>query len=162
MLEKPRHVTLIKILRYNFFQLCLTPTSKEEEIFGPKILMMVTIISFFYLKVWLFGGWAETSLNRNCKKFSCTETTIAQPPKYIDRSSMWHVKDNGQGNRHFSNTCQRFSFLAKHNFLKDSFTTPLYLLDFNGLWPTFGLFHYAKLPSYKRVRWGRLAGPSPM
>ena len=26
----------------------------------------------------------------------------------------------------------------------------------------FGLFHYAKLPSYKRVKWGKLAGLSPM
>ena len=30
--------------------------SKEEEIFGPQVLMMVTTIYFFYLKVWLFGG----------------------------------------------------------------------------------------------------------
>ena len=98
---------------------------------------------------------------------------------------MWHKKDNWQGylfckrvlysfrfllkrkrplklgkNRRFSNTCQLFSVLAKHNFLKDSFTTTLYLLDFIGFWPTFGLFHYAKLPSYKRVKCGRLAGPS--
>ena len=28
-------------------------------------------------------------------------------------------------------------------------------------WHTFGLFHYAKFPSSKRVRWGRLDGPSP-
>ena len=62
-------------------------------------------------------------------------------------------------NRRFSNTCQLFSFLAKLNFLKDSFTTTLYLLDFIGFSPTFGLFHYANLPSYKRVRGGRLAGP---
>ena len=62
-------------------------------------------------------------------------------------------------NRRFSNICQLFSFFAKLNFLKDSFTTTLYLLDFIGFWPTFGLFHYSKLPSYKRVRWGRLAGP---
>ena len=38
--------------------------SKKEEILGPQFLMMVTTISFFYLKVWLFGGWAETSLNQ--------------------------------------------------------------------------------------------------
>ena len=49
--------------------------------------------------------------------------------------------------------------MAKHHFLKDSLTITLYLLDFIGFWPTFGLFHYTKLPSYKRVRWGRLAGP---
>ena len=63
-------------------------------------------------------------------------------------------------NHRLSNTYQIFSFLAKLNFLKDSFNTTLYLLDFIRIWPTFGLFHYAKLPSYKRVRWGRLAGPS--
>ena len=66
---------------------------------------------------------------------------------------MWRMKDNGQGylfckkfffglttleaveagqkNRRFSNTCKQFSFLAKPNFLKDSFTTTLNLLDFN-------------------------------
>ena len=44
--------------------------------------------------------------------------------------------------------------------MKDSFTTTLYLLDFIGFLPTFGLFHYAKLASYKRVKCGRLAGPS--
>ena len=50
--------------------------------------------------------------------------------------------------------------LDKNRRLKDSFTPTLYLLNFIGFWPTFGLFHYAKLPSYKRLRWGRLAGPS--
>jgi hypothetical protein len=30
--------------------------SKDEEIFGPKILMMETTIFFFCLAVWLFGG----------------------------------------------------------------------------------------------------------
>ena len=35
-------------------------------------------------------------------------------------------------------------FLAKHNFLKDSCNTTLYLLDLIGFWPTFGLLHYAK------------------
>ena len=64
-------------------------------------------------------------------------------------------------NCHFSNPYKLFSFLAEHNFLKDSYTTALYLLDFIGLLPTFGLFHYANLTSYKRVRWGRLAGPFP-
>ena len=34
------------------------------------------------------------------------------------------------------------------DFFKDAFTTTLYI----GFGPTFGLFHYAKLPSYKRVR----------
>ena len=26
--------------------------------------------------------------------------------------------------------------------------------------PKFGPYHYAELPSYKRVKWGRLTGPS--
>ena len=51
------------------------------------------------------------------------------------------------------------TFYAKLNFLKDSFTTTLYRLDFIGFLPTVGLLHYANLLSYKRVRWGRLAGP---
>ena len=74
--------------------------SKEEEIFGPTILMMVRQYLFF---IWRFGCLeaeqkpVRTSLNRNCQKLSCTETRIAQPPKPIDRSSMWHMKDNGQG-----------------------------------------------------------------
>ena len=58
----------------------------------------------------------------------------------------------GKKNRRFSNICKLFSFLVKPNIVKDSFTTTLYLLDFNGFLPTFGLFHYAKLPSYKRMR----------
>ena len=69
MLEKPRHVKLIKILRYDVFSTLFNTyvyrrvsssevdiiISKEEEIFGPQILMMVTTV-YFYLKVWLFGG----------------------------------------------------------------------------------------------------------
>ena len=41
----------------------------------------------------------------------------------------------------FLNTFELFSFLAKHNFLKDSNTTALYLLDFIRFLPTLGLFH---------------------
>ena len=53
--------------------------------------------------VWRFGCLeAEqkpvlTSLSRNCQKLPCTETKIAQPPKQVHRSTMWHMKDNGQG-----------------------------------------------------------------
>ena len=32
-------------------------------------------------------------------------------------------------------------------------------MDWFALGPKFGLLHYAKLPSYKRVKWGRLVGP---
>ena len=58
--------------------------SKQQEIFGQKILMMETTISIF---VWKFGCLeaeqkpAETSLSWNCQKLPCTETRIAQPPK---------------------------------------------------------------------------------
>ena len=37
---------------------------------------------------------------------------------------------------------------GKTLFIKDSSNTTLNLLDFIGFGPTFGLFHYAKLPSY--------------
>ena len=42
--------------------------------------------------------------------------------------------------------------------LKIFCNTTLYLLDLIGFWNTLGIFHYAKLPSYKRVRWDRVAG----
>ena len=36
-------------------------------------------------------------MSRNCQKLPCMETRIAQPQKQVHRSSMWHMKDNGQG-----------------------------------------------------------------
>ena len=39
----------------------------------------------------------KSSLSRNCRKLPCTETRIAQPPKQVHRSLMWHMQDNGQG-----------------------------------------------------------------
>ena len=45
-----------------------------------------------------------------------------------------------------------FFFLAKLNSFEDYFNTTLYLLDLIGFWHTFGLFHLARLPSYKGVR----------
>ena len=54
----------------------------------------------FCLKVWLFGGWAETSLNQFEQKLSKlprTENKIAHPPKQVHRSAMWHMKDTRQG-----------------------------------------------------------------
>ena len=57
------------------------------------------------------------------------------------------------GNHRFSNTCKLFYFLAKHDIFGDSCNTLLlYLLDLIWFLPTFGLFHYTKLPSFKRVR----------
>ena len=41
---------------------------------------------FFWLKVWLFGGWAETSsgqFEQNCQHLPCTEIRIAHPPKQV-------------------------------------------------------------------------------
>ena len=33
-------------------------------------------------------------------------------------------------------------------------------MDLFGFGPKFGPYHYARLPNYKRVKLGRLAGPS--
>ena len=60
----------------------------------------------------------------------------------------------------FLNISQIF-FFVKPDFMKNSCNTTLFLLVLLGFWSTFGLFHYAKLPRYKRERWGRLAGPFP-
>ena len=54
---------------------------------------------------------------------------------------------------------KRLSLLAKPNCLKFVWYTTLYMLDLFGFGPKFGLLHYVKLPSYKIVKWGRLAGP---
>ena len=50
----------------------------------------------------------------------------------------------------------------KHNFLKKSCFSTLPLLDLFGFGHKLCLFHYAKLPSWKRVKWGWLAVPSCM
>ena len=81
MLKKPSHASLIKILREKISTLFKTYVyrhvsfsgvdiiiSKEEEIFGPKILMMETTISFLSegLAIWRLSRnqfkpvWAET------------------------------------------------------------------------------------------------------
>ena len=53
-------------------------------------------------------------------KIQRTETGNTQPQKPLNRSARWHMKDNGQA------ISQRFSFGAKHIFLKNSFNTTLY------------------------------------
>ena len=89
MLKRPRQVTLIKILRFNFLTLFTTYVyrcesfsvvdiiiEKEEEIFGQKILMMVTTISFLVkgftvlrLSINQFVPvWAETVKNYPIRK----------------------------------------------------------------------------------------------
>ena len=35
-------------------------------------------------------------------------------------------------------------------------------MDLIGFGPRFGPYHHAEIPSYKRVKWGRLTGPSHM
>ena len=52
------------------------------------------------------------------------------------------------------------SFLEKTYFLKSFCYTTLYFLDLLRFGPKFGIFHIAKVPCYKRVKWGQLAGPS--
>ena len=49
-------------------------------------------------------------------------------------------------NCRFSNTHKLFSFLAKHNFLKDLYTTALYLLDFIGFYLNLVYFHMQIYP----------------
>ena len=51
----PTHIAPYVYLRVSF-SVVDTIISKEEEIFGSKILMMETPIFFLGLKVWLFGG----------------------------------------------------------------------------------------------------------
>ena len=53
---------------------------------------------------------------------------------------------------------QNIFFWLKHICIGNSWYTTLYLLDLFGLEPKFGLFHYAKLPSYNRVKLGWLCG----
>ena len=73
----------------------------------------------------------------------------------------YHWKELNLGeNCYYSNNSQKFNFLVKHIVLKHSGHTTLYLLDLIDFLPTYGSFHYAKFPSYKILRWGRLAGPS--
>ena len=138
----------------------------------------------FWLKVWLSKNQFEPIFSSSAKKISklpCTETAISQLPKQVHRSPRRHIKDNGQcyiflkgpllikifvkalevgGKAQFFKYLSIVVFSAKHNFLKDDSKTSLYLLDLNGFWLTYGLLHYEILPSYNRVRWGRLAGPS--
>ena len=112
--KKPRHITLFKDLEIKFLQpplfthSCLRVyfskaaiiISKAEQIFNLSILKTVTTTFFFWLRVWLSGGLAETRLNQfeqKPLKLPRTETRITHPPKQIDRSPMWHMKDNGPG-----------------------------------------------------------------
>ena len=54
----------------------------------------------------------------------------------------------------------RYFLGAKHNTFKHSGYTTLYLCEFFGFLPKFGLFHFWKIPSDKRVRLDQLSGPS--
>ena len=123
MLFIPRHVSLIKILRYNFSQLGLTLMSLQCDIWK--------IMGKAWKKVFMDLSSCKIAIGR----WSLVKIAVFQT--YVD-----------------------YFFLAKLNFLKDSFNATLNLLNIIEFWHTFGLFHYAKLPSYKRVSWGRLARPS--
>ena len=48
----------------------------------------------------------------------------------------------------------------QNTFFVNFLITTLYLFDLFGFGQTFGIFHFDKLLSYKRVKWGRLAGSS--
>ena len=140
----------------------------------------------FWLKVWPSRNQFEpvcSSFAENLSKLPCTETEINQLPKQVHRSPRRHMKDSGQGyikkgqllitvlvkallsvevrgkSPFFSSI---FVFFGNTEFLKDSSNTRLYLLDLIWIWPLYGLLQYAKLPNYKRMRWGQLAVPSYM
>ena len=163
--------------------------SKDEEIFSPNILMIKKTLSFLSegLAVWRLSRnqfkpvWAETVKNYPARKL---ELLIPQNRYIGHQCGIWkimgkaiffekgfllikvHVKlleavETGWKSPFF-NICKRFHSLAKLNFLKDSSNPTLYLLNIIGCWPIFGQFQYAKLSSYKIVRWGQLAGPSYM
>ena len=53
-------------------------------------------------------------------------------------------------------TTKDFLFKKKHNLLTNSCYSTLYLIDLFVFRPKFGPYHYAELPSYKRVKWGQL------
>ena len=72
-----------------FFSVVVIITSEEQEILNQNILMMITTTLFFGFKARMFG--------RIHPKLPCLETRIAEPPKQVYRSSMWHMKDIGQG-----------------------------------------------------------------
>ena len=157
----------------------------DREIFGPKILMIETTISFLSecLADWRLSRsqfkpvWAETIKNYPARKLElpspqnrykghqCDIWKIMGKAIFFVKGLYWlkfllkryRTLKLGKNGR-LSNTCHLLSFLAKPNYVKASFTTTLYLLDLIWFGPTFGLFHYANFPSYKRVRWGPLAG----
>ena len=83
MLKKPRHVSVLNILRSNFFQIYLTPMDtfvcpspwqissnhRKTKIWSENLNDGNNNI-FFGFKVWLFWGWAETSFNQFEQKMS--------------------------------------------------------------------------------------------
>ena len=101
MLEKPRHVILIKILRYNLFQLNLTlmvtsmypsaryPLSHErkKKYSLKKIMMMVTIIIFLVegLAVWRMNGTQSKPVGEETvKNYSARTLKLLSPQnRYI-------------------------------------------------------------------------------
>ena len=161
MFEKPRHVTLIKVLWFNLLQL----TSAHYHIKGTRNVRYKNLDDAkdnlgFVLEVWLFGGWAESSLNpfeqKLLKKITLHKNWNCSVPKTGILVNKFAYKIAV----FFSITKKRISSLARHNWLKYSPYTTLYLLDLFGFLNKFVLYHYAILPSYRRVKWGWLSGSS--
>ena len=104
--------------------------------------------------------------NKNCK--NCSAPKTGQGSMFFSSQKVlyslklllrrWRLLKSGQNNQFiFLNSLKLFSFLAKPFFFQDSGNTTLYKLNLMGIWPTYGWFHNEKLPSHKRVKWGRLA-----
>ena len=53
----------------------------------------------------------------------------------------------------------QINIFFRHDFVFFVFQTKVYMLDILRFW-SFGSFHHEKLPNYKRLTWGKLAGPS--
>ena len=96
------------IIFFNYVYLCLPPCvlqrGRHHQMKGRRNIRSKNLdeaninIFFCWLKFWLFWGWAETSLNQfKQKPLKITLHRIAQPLKQVHRSTMWHMKDNGQG-----------------------------------------------------------------
>ena len=70
--------------------------SKAKEFFNPKILKTVTT-TFFWLKVWLFGWLAETSINKFLAEFADTYLTpkleLLSPQNRYRGHQRWLMKD---------------------------------------------------------------------
>ena len=165
--------TLLKIyvyIRVSFSAVDIV-ISKEEEIFDPKILMMETTI---YFLGWWFGYLEDKQKPVwTMKNYPGQKLKLLSPPNryiyFFFRKAfilcevlLKHWNGLKLGFKFFF-----FFFFSTKDFFEQNIIlfkncchTTLYLLDLFGFGPKFDLFHYAKLPCYKRVKWGWLAEPS--